>query len=165
MNAPGGSTASLFNAAIPGTVATNDQAAVELGIKFQSSVSGKITGIRFYKGSQNLGTHTAHLWSVAGTLLGSATFSGETASGWQQAEFAVPITIPANTVYVASYFCPRGFYAADQNYFTNAHVSGVLTAPASAGAGGNGVYYSVTSKFPNGSFNASNYWVDVVFVY
>jgi hypothetical protein len=42
----------------------------------------------------------------------------------------------------------------------------VLTAPASAGAGGNGVYtYSLTSKFPNGSFNASNDWVDVVFVY
>jgi hypothetical protein len=67
---------------------------------------------------------------------------------------------------VASYFCPQGFYAADQNYFANAHVSGVLTAPASAGAGGNGVYtYSLTSKFPNGSFNASNYWVDVVLVY
>jgi Domain of unknown function (DUF4082)/Bacterial Ig domain len=166
VNAPGGSTASLFNGAIPGTVTLNDQQAVELGIKFQSSIGGKITGIRFYKGPQNLGTHTAHLWSVAGTLLGTATFSGETASGWQQANFAVPVTIPANTVYVASYFCPKGFYAADQNYFTNAHVSGVLTAPASAGAGGNGVYtYSLTSKFPNGSFNASNYWVDVVFVY
>jgi hypothetical protein len=110
VNAPGGSTASVFNGAIPGTVTINDQLAMELGIKFQSSVGGKITGIRFYKGPQNLGTHTAHLWSVAGTLLGTAPFSGKTASGWQQANFAVPVTIPANTVYVASYFCPQGFY-------------------------------------------------------
>ena len=95
-----------------------------LGIKFQSSVGGKIIGIRFYKGPQNFGTHTAHLWSVAGALLGTATFSGVTASRWQQANFTVLVTIPANTVYVASYFCPQGFYAVDQNYFTNAHVAG-----------------------------------------
>jgi hypothetical protein len=59
---------------------------------------------------------------------------------------------------------PKGSYLANGNYFATARVSGTLTAPANAGAGGNGVYaYSATSKFPNSNFNATNYWVDVVF--
>jgi hypothetical protein len=147
----------------PATVTVNDHRAVELGVKFQSSVAGRITGIRFYKGPQNLGVHTAHLWTSAGALLASATFSGETGSGWQQVNFVTPVAIAANTVYVASYYAPLGLYSASGNYFANAHVSGVLTAPANVGSGGNGVYaYSATSKFPNGTYNATNYWVDVV---
>ena len=135
-----------------------------LGIKFQSSVGGKIIGIRFYKGPQNFGTHTAHLWSVAGALLGTATFSGVTASRWQQANFTVLVTIPANTVYVASYFCPQGFYAADQNYFTNAHVSGVFDR-ARQRRWQWSLHLLGHQQFPSGTFNASNYWVDVIFVY
>ncbi len=158
--------ASLFATAnTPATITVSDHSAAELGVKFQSSVGGKITGIRFYKSPQNLGTHTAHLWTSTGTSLGTATFTGETASGWQQANFATPVTVQANTVYVASYFAPQGFYSADANYFANARVSGVLTALASAGAGGNGVYaYSAISKFPTSTFNGTNYWVDVVFM-
>jgi hypothetical protein len=95
--------------------------------------------------------------------LASATFSGETGSGWQQVSFATPVAIAANTVYVASYYAPQGLYSANGNYFANAHVSGVLTAPANVGSGGNGVYaYSAMSKFPNDTYNATNYWVDVV---
>jgi Domain of unknown function (DUF4082) len=147
----------------PATVTVNDHGAVELGVKFQSSVAGRITGIRFYKGPQNLGVHTAHLWTCAGALLASATFSDETGSGWQQVNFATPVAIAANTVYVASYYAPLGLYSANGNYFANARVSGVLTAPANAGSGGNGVYaYSAMSKFPNSTYNATNYWVDVV---
>ena len=42
---------------------------------------------------------------------------------------------------------------------------GPLTAPqSSAVANGNGVYvYSSAPAFPNSSYNATNYWVDVVF--
>ena len=167
VNPPGTTTASLFTSGdTPAIVTVNDHGAVELGVKFTSSMAGKIIGIRFYKGPQNLGAHTAHLWSSAGALMGSANFSGETASGWQQANFATAVAIQANTVYVASYFAPQGSYSANGNYFANAHASasGILSAPASAGTGGNGVYaYSATSKFPNTAFNATNYWIDVVF--
>ena len=166
VNAAGSNAASLFAAAnTPATITVSDHSAVELGVKFQSSVAGKITGIRFYKSPQNLGTHTAHLWTSTGTSLGTATFAGETASGWQQANFATPVTVQGNTVYVASYFAPQGCYSADANYFANARVSGPLTALASAGAGGNGVYaYSAISKFPTSTFNGTNYWDDVVFM-
>src|SRR5262249_31248353 len=55
---------------------------LEVGVKFTSDVSGVITGIRFYKGSLNTGTHVGHLWTASGQLLNSATFTNETASGW-----------------------------------------------------------------------------------
>ena len=40
---------------------TTDPNAIEVGLKFRSSVPGQITGIRFYKGNLNTGTHVAHL--------------------------------------------------------------------------------------------------------
>ena len=61
----------------------------------------------------------AHLWTNTGTLLGTATFTGESASGWQQVDFATPVPISANTTYVASYFAPNGHYSADNSYFLN----------------------------------------------
>ncbi len=44
-------------------------------------ISGTITGMRFYKASANTGVHVANLWTNAGVLLATATFTGETASG------------------------------------------------------------------------------------
>src|SRR3712207_7400644 len=44
----------------------------------------------FYKGSKNTGTHTGHLWTNTGTMLSEVVFTGETASGWQQATLPAP---------------------------------------------------------------------------
>ena len=78
-------TISIWDAStIPALVTENDPSAVELGVKFRASVDGSIVGIRFYKGPQNTGTHVGKLWSASGTLLATATFTGETASGWQE---------------------------------------------------------------------------------
>ena len=82
-------------------------------MKFQASVPGTITGIRFYKGATNTGTHVGTLWTSTGTLLGSVTFTNETASGWQQATLPTPVTIQANTTYVVSYHTTVGRYAAN----------------------------------------------------
>jgi hypothetical protein len=149
----------------PATASHPDPNAVELGVKFQSSVAGSITAIRFYKGTGNTGGHVGHLWTTGGALLGTATFSGETAAGWQQASFPSPIPIQANTTYIASYHAPAGQYAVNGSYFASTGVaSGPLSAPASAAAGGNGVYrYGPAGGFPSDTFNATNYWVDVVF--
>jgi hypothetical protein len=63
-----------------------------------------VTGVRFYKGgAANGGTHIGNLWAADGTKLASATFTGETASGWQEVNFATPVSITANTIYIASY--------------------------------------------------------------
>jgi hypothetical protein len=138
---------------------------VELGVKFKADVDGWITGVRFYKGTANTGTHIGNLWSATGTKLASATFASETASGWQQVTFASPVAVTAGTVYVASYFAPNGNYAADRDYFAS---SGVDNAPLHAlrdgVSGGNGVYtYGNVSNFPSSTWSSTNYWVDVLF--
>jgi uncharacterized protein YjdB len=148
---------------VPGTVDGGPDSAVELGVKFKSDVAGKITGIRFYKASSNTGTHVANLWSSTGTKLATATFNAETASGWQQVNFTTPVTITANTTYVASYHCNTGHYSEDDGYFATARDNAPLHALAN-GTSVNGVYrYGTSSAFPNSTWQMANYWVDVIF--
>jgi ribosomal protein L35AE/L33A len=149
---------------VPGVPSVNDQAAVELGLKFRSTSDGFITGIRFYKSAQNTGTHTGSLWTTSGTLLRSLTFTNETASGWQEATFGSPVPVTANTTYVVSYHTDAGFYAGDSGYFQSTGVTnGPLQALANGVSGPNGVYIYGPSAFPTDTFNSANYWVDVVF--
>lgn len=156
-------TSSIWGAnAVPGNVSEDDSSAVEVGLKFRSDVVGTVTGIRFYKSSQNTGTHVGHLWSSNGNQLGTVTFSGESSSGWQQANFSTPVSIQANTTYVVSYYAPRGHYADDEYAFNSAINNGSLHALQDGAAGPNGVYTYGTG-FPNQSWHASNYWVDVMF--
>lgn len=156
---------SIWNGSVvPGTINDADANAVEVGVKFQSSVAGSVLGVRFYKGSQNTGSHVGHLWTRSGTLLGTVTFANETASGWQQANFSKPIAIQANTTYIVSYYCPNGHYSSDDNYFNSAVSNSSLTALKNGTDGPNGVYVYNRDGFPNQSWEASNYWVDVAFV-
>jgi hypothetical protein len=155
---------SIFDFATPATVDGNDGNAVQLGVKFRSSVAGTVTGVRFYKAAANTGTHVGSLWSATGQLLGQATFSGESASGWQKVTFATPVAIAADTTYVAGYHAPNGHYSITPAAFSS---SGVANPPLSALAdnvSSNGVYvYSGVAAYPTNTFNAGNYWVDVLF--
>jgi hypothetical protein len=152
--------------AVPTVVDSGRDSPVELGVRFKSDVNGLITGIRFYKASTNTGPHVGNLWSSTGTLLASATFSDETAAGWQQVNFAAPVAITANTVYVASYHVNSGHYSEDRNYFANSGVDNPPLHALRAGTNGyNGVFaYGPTSQFPDQDWDSSNYWVDVAFV-
>jgi len=137
---------------------------IELGLKWQAEVDGLVTGLRFYKGATNTGTHIGNLRTSTGTLLGTVTFSGETTSGWQQIALPTPVAVLANTTYVASYHTTTGHFSVTPNAFVTAVDAPPLHALANAASGGNGVFIeSPTSAFPTQSFNASNYWVDVVF--
>ena len=137
---------------------SNDGSALELGMKFRSSQSGFITGIRFYKPSGTTGIHIGNLWTSSGTLLGSVTFANETSSGWQQMSFGGPIAINANTTYIASYFSSSGDYSVTNPYFSSATVNGPLRALADGEDGDNGVYrYSSSSAFPTNNYGTSNY--------
>ncbi|MGW0230857.1 DUF4082 domain-containing protein [Actinopolymorpha singaporensis] len=149
--------------ATPATPADPDSGAIELGVKFRTSQAGFISAIRFYKSATNTGTHTGTLWSRTGTRLATATFTGESGSGWQQVNFATPVSVSANTTYVASYFTTAGHYSVDENYFASATTRGPLTALKNGTDGSNGVYRYGASGYPNDSYRSSNYWVDVVF--
>jgi WD40 repeat protein len=153
------------NTTTPSVLEDADDQPVELGVKFRSDINGVIQGIRFYKGSSNTGTHIGTLWSNTGQKLAQAAFSNETASGWQQVNFATPVAITANTVYVASYHTPVGHYSVNENYFANKGVDiPPLHALQDGVSGSNGVHvYSSTPAFPTASFASSNYWVDIVF--
>jgi len=151
---------------VPTVAADPDTAAVEVGVKFRSDLAGQVTGVRFYKGTGNTGTHVGHLWTATGTLLASVTFTGESATGWQQATFSTPVAISPGVTYVASYSAPNGHYAGDAGYFAGHGVdSGPLHALADGVDGPNGVYrYGPSgSGIPNSSWQSSNYWVDVTF--
>jgi hypothetical protein len=162
---PGLCPCSIFNPNVtPGVVDSGEARPVELGVKFQSDLGGYITGVRFYKSAANAGTHVGNLWTGNGVLLATATFTAETASGWQQVTFSSPVAISSGTTYVASYYTSTGHYAFDQSEFATAIDNSPLHGLASASSGGNGVYeYNSTSIFPSSTYNASNYWVDVAF--
>ncbi|WP_456695334.1 DUF4082 domain-containing protein [Aeromicrobium sp. P5_D10] len=151
---------SLFDDLIPTIPSISDSSAVELGTAFTPSVAGTVTGIRFYKGSGNTGTHVGNLWSAGGTKLATVTFTGESASGWQTASLSTPVAVTAGTTYVVSYFAPVGRYSGTPAFFNTTYTAG----PLSARAGNNGLYfYGPSGGFPTGSYNSTNYFVDVVF--
>jgi Domain of unknown function (DUF4082)/Abnormal spindle-like microcephaly-assoc'd, ASPM-SPD-2-Hydin len=166
LSAPADAQISLLPTNVtPVSVDIGDIHPTELGMKFKSDTSGYITGLRFYKAKNNGGTHTAHIWSSSGTLLGSASFANETASGWQQVNFATPVAISANTVYVASYFAPSGHYSETLDYFLSAVNNAPLHALANATNSPNGIFlHSAKGGFPtSNSHEAINFWVDIVF--
>lgn len=161
---PGSCPCSIWpGSAGPVVAADPDNVATEVGVTFRANQAGYVTGVRFFKGVANTGTHVGSLWSAAGTKLGSATFSNESSSGWQQVQFSSPVAVTANASYVVSYFAPSGHYAADENYFGTPTSQGPLTALQDTTGAPNGVYRYGTAGFPSTGYRASNYWVDVIF--
>lgn len=153
-------TTVMFDGLTPGTAAVDDGDAVELGVSFVPSVAGQVTGIRFYKGPGNTGTHTGTLWSAAGAVLATGTFDTETATGWQTMDLDAPVGLTAGQTYVVSYLAPNGRYSATGGFFSGGWSSG----PLSVAAAGNGRYrYGSGGGFPTSTYNATNYFVGVVF--
>ena len=151
--------------AAPVATDSGDSNATEVGVKIHADNDGYITGLRFYKSSSNTGTHQAHVWTTNGTQLGTATFTNEGVSGWQQVMFSAPIPVVANTTYIASYFAPAGHYSADLSYFATGGVdSPPLHALGDGVDGPNGVYaYTQTGGFPATASQATNFWVDAIY--
>src|SRR5205823_7921229 len=102
------------------------------------------------------------LWASDGTLMGSATFTSETASGWQEVSLATPVAIMANAVYVASYYTPSGHYSVTRNYFTSAGADAPPLHALPSATSVNGVFRYGSSGFPSTSYQDTNYWIDVV---
>jgi hypothetical protein len=152
------------NAATPTITSAATTVKHELGVKFTPDVNGWITGVQFYKGAGNTGTHTGTLWTSTGTKLATGTFTGETSSGWQTLMFPAPVQVSGGTTYVASYFAPNGGFAADEGWFQQKPMlSPPLTSPRNVTGNGNGVYLRSAAGFPTSTYEGSNYWVDVIF--
>ena len=158
-------TTLLSPSSLPAIPDVDDTSAVELGMKFRTDVDGFITGVRFYKSANNIGTHVGNLWTSTGTLLahgnvrglkrrpaGSRCCSTRRWRSPQTRPTSCRITPTSDTIRrPAAYFAAQGTDRPP------------LHAPASGTVGGNGVYCYGATAFPTDSFNATNYWVDVVF--
>lgn len=149
---------------VPAGALANDQSPIVLGMRFRADVDGFVTALRYFKPTGATGAHTGQLWSSGGTLLAQQAFGSETASGWQQTTLATPVPITANTTLVVSYHSPSGDYVGDGSYFTQTVGNNLVHGLANGLDGANGVYaYAAAPVFPSQTFNAANYWADVVF--
>ena len=114
----------------PATPATADSSAVEVGVKFRPSQAGYITGIRFYKGTGNTGTHVGSLWNRRRHQAGLGHLHWRDRHRVADARpSARRVPVAANTTYVASYYAPVGRYASNNSYFA---VGGHHPRPADA---------------------------------
>ncbi len=151
---------SMFASAVPAELKLNDGHTHELGLRFVSGVPGTITALRYWKGPSETGPHVGRVWSAAGHVLATVTFSHETASGWQEQALPMPVAIAPNVEYVVSVSTgPDGHFVGTRRFFNTAVATGMLYAPAGAGRFGN------LGKFPN-KLNSTrpNYFRDFVFV-
>lgn len=150
-------TLSLLGSTTPHTPSVGASAAIELGLRFETTVAAHATGARFYKGRGNTGPHHAILWSPSGRPLARATFRHETTRGWQRVRFAHPVPLRPGLVYTIAYTTTSGHYAVTRHFFRHRYTHRSLVAPPHAG-----VYSHRFATPPTRTFHASNYFVDVL---
>jgi hypothetical protein len=150
----------LFTTQVPAKLNNTNGASYnyELGMKFTTAVAGQIKGVRFYKSPSETGTHIGKIYSSTGTLLASATFTSESASGWQEQALATPLSILANTTYVVAVNTINSYFVSTPSGLASQVVNGNIKSVV----GNNGVYGPVGSM-PSTSYQNQNYFRDIVF--
>ena len=137
---------------------------VELGLRFTPSCDGFVTGVRFYKGAGNTGTHVGSLWSTERRSGWRRSRSAnESATGWQTATFATPVAVSRGQTYVVSYTpptvttpCrPTPSPARDRRPTRSRSTGGFGATPAGV--------FADAGRFPSASFRRANYFVDALF--
>ncbi len=159
-------TQTIFGSVVPKTQWDPDAQAVEVGVKFKVLTAGTISGVRYFKGIKNGGTHVGTLWTASGSRLARVVFRHESRKGWQSASFATPVAVSPGQTYVVSYHTNVGHYSADDYAFAGKGAgTQQVQALADGIQGGNGLYkYSAAAgTFPTSSWKQTNYYVDVTF--
>jgi hypothetical protein len=152
---------SLYTTQTPSAPSNNDSVTYEMGTKFTLDKNGQISAIRFYKASSETGTHIGKIWDASGSLLQSVTFTGETTSGWQQQSLSTPLTVQGGVIYLVSYGT-NGYYPVSNGGLSTQRINGDISSVV-GGLGGNGCFVVSAGNYPNSSFNASDYFVDIVY--
>lgn len=148
---------SILGTVTPKTLSDPDRSPVEVGMRFQTSRGGSVTALRYYRGPANVGPHSGRLWGPGGQVLGMATFTNETASGWQQASLAKPVVLTPGAAYTVSYSASHGAYSYETESLSPSrpHMTNALTATQGV--------YSYGTEMPSSVWRNSNYFVDVLF--
>ncbi len=136
-----------------------------VGLKFRSSQTAYIEGIRFYKWAIDTNTYVLRLYKARdSSLLATTTYKNDSATGWVQSTFANAVTIQPDTLYLISVYSPSGNYSYSDNYFSGgvSFTNGRFTAPASNLTDGYNGLYVYGNHVPNTHYEDSNYWIDIV---
>ncbi len=141
---------------LPDLAAAADPDAVVLGMRFSPRVTGKVTGMQFWKSTEIAGPFVASLWGQNGGLLAQTTVTHPVAQGWQDVDFDTPVAVTAGQEYTVSYRAPSGEYPATLGALGNPRTVGDLSTPQNAG-----VYVYGTGR-PTTEVSTS-YLVDVMF--
>lgn len=159
------SQTSIWGTPTPALIEGNDGYPFTAGLKFRSSQTAYIEGIRFYKWDTDTNTYVLRLYKNRdSTLLATTTYRNPSATGWVQSLFSSPVAIEADTLYMVSVHSPSGNYSATDSYFSNGHsfINGRFTAPASNPTDGYNGLYVYGNYVPNTHYEDANYWVDIV---
>jgi hypothetical protein len=154
-----------------------DAAGVTLGVKFRVSAVSSAVGLRFFKNPNDTSSsHIGSLWKSDGTLLKRIEFTSQTASGWQEVYFD-GILLEPGINYIASYFSPLGYYVGYVGGLTNSicfpNNGSYVSDPTKDclvyslandpnGINGPSSIFKYADAFPDETFQAANYYVDVI---
>ena len=140
-------------------------APVVVGVKFTADTDGSIAGLRFYKAAANTGTHVGTLYSSTGTARRAGDVHGRERNRLADREVRL-----AGRDH-GGHDLRRQLPGAERSLLGDRR--GVQLRAARqrrrctrlpTATSQNGVYaYSGTAAFPVSSYNATNYWVDVLF--
>ena len=133
-----------------------DGRSIEVGTEFSTSSNGNVTAARFFQGPETTGAVSATLWTVDGTVLGTARIP-DGPDGWRQVPFDNPIPVQADRNYVISYRASDGRYPSDPAAFDQSATVGTGWLTASRGL------FTYGSGVPDTSDGGTAYFADVVF--
>ena len=133
-------------------------------MKFRSDEDGYITALRFYKQANNTGSHVGHLWSGTGQLLAAVPFTDETPRAGRRSSSPTRCRSPRTPPTSPPTTRPRGATGSARASSTRAWTARRCTRRTRrARRAATASSATARARFPDQSFNATNYWVDATF--
>lgn len=165
----------LFGQQAPGTAVQADATAYTFGMEFSLSQAATLTGIWWFSppgGALPVACavyRVSNQTIVAGSENDTPVWSGAAGSGWLKCPYAAGPVLAAGVSYKVAVLGPAAnWYSLTSHYWDtgagqNGLTAGIITAPNNAGGDGgqDTLHANPSFLYPNTSFNASNYWVDV----
>lgn len=140
----------------------DDNTPVNLGVRFRSTVTGKVKGVRIWKRETNGNGQIVALWSNTGDQLATANIPDDV-TGWVDGIFSSPVDIDAEVTYVASMYSPSGQFVSSPDFFDAQWTNAPLIGLQDGDDGDNGCYsYAGTLTFPTSTIFSANYWVNPI---
>lgn len=161
----------IFTSQTPVLTDANDATAYTLGTYFYATSGESAVGIRWYFPATTIvGTVTAVLYRVSDTAeLATKVFASPAAGAWNYALFDAPVSLTANTFYVAAIHTPNR-YVATVDFFDAQTISNstlrapqVGSDPLGQGSTPNGVLHEgAAPAFPEVNGGGNCYFADIL---